>query len=934
MTNEQIPNTKEQSKISNFGINLLFVTCSLFIVTCLLFIFSACQNPLSVPKTENIPSGKGSFSLSVNVTRTILPTLDESKLAQYTLVFEPKSGGTKNETERSLDRLSDPVFLEPGTYSLVVTAYFDTGKTKLAARGTLDSVMISEGKSVAGTVTLKAITDSGTGSFTYTVIFPNVKTATMNITPLKAASQGQDHSLSSGNTGTLALDSGYYNLVFTLNKNNGDTLIWRELLHVYAGLESFFSMEFSDADFYKTMYVVTFNLNDTESPNPGTQTVLHGGHASDPAPTREGYAFGGWYSDSDFSTAYDFDTLVFSDITLYAKWIANEYTITYRDVGGGEFSGTHGSGNPTTHTYGTATNLVSPTKTGYTFGGWFENSNGTGTALTVLTATGYTANITLYAKWNPISYSITYRDVGNAAFSGTTNTSPTTHTYGTATNLVNPTKTGYTGAWYTTSDGTGNPVTSIGATERTADFTLYAKWTANEYTITYRDVGNVAFSGTGNTSPTTHTYGTATTLVNPTKTGYTFGGWFENSGGTGTALTVLTATGYTANITLYAKWNIIPVTSVTLDKTTLDLIVGETETLTATVLPTGATNKNVSWSTSTPGRAAVSNGTVTALSIGSATITVRTSDGDHTATCTVTVTALYDPNDPDFPGEAISGIFNVYNEDDWNTAKSTITGGGRDRNYIINVMDDFDVQGSTSASFSSILASIKVSLRGVGRILTLNSNGNLINVSTNQTVILRGPTLQGYSGNRYPLVNVGGSGSAFVMHSGEISGNTTTTGNGGGGVYIQDGSFTMNNGTISDNTATQGGGGGVYVYSGRFTMNGGTISGNTVNGTATNGGGGVFVYSGRFTMNGGTISGNTATQSGGGVYVFGTFRLVTGTIYGSGEAVGLKNTANQGAALYVTTDATAATYGPGDGTGTNLSSTNNTIKVENGEIVP
>ena len=82
----------------------------------------------------------------------------------------------------------------------------------------------------------------------------------------------------------------------------------------------------------------------------------------------------------------------------------------------------------------------------------------------------------------------------------------------------------------------------------------------------------------------------------------------------------------------------IPVTGVTLSQTELSLVKGATETLTATVLPTDATNQKVRWSSNNTAVATVENGTVTAVSAGNATITVTTEDGNHTATCEVTVT--------------------------------------------------------------------------------------------------------------------------------------------------------------------------------------------------------------------------------------------------------------------------------------------------------
>ena len=84
--------------------------------------------------------------------------------------------------------------------------------------------------------------------------------------------------------------------------------------------------------------------------------------------------------------------------------------------------------------------------------------------------------------------------------------------------------------------------------------------------------------------------------------------------------------------------SIIPVESVSLDKAQLELVLGKTATLGAVVLPEGATNKSVTWSSSNTSVATVSsNGTVTGVGVGTATITVTTVDGEKTATCTVTI---------------------------------------------------------------------------------------------------------------------------------------------------------------------------------------------------------------------------------------------------------------------------------------------------------
>ena len=106
-----------------------------------------------------------------------------------------------------------------------------------------------------------------------------------------------------------------------------------------------------------------------------------------------------------------------------------------------------------------------------------------------------------------------------------------------------------------------------------------------------------------------------------------------------TTITVTTADGgKTAKCEVIV--NPIKVTGVSLDKLTLSLNVGETSTLNANVTPTDATNKNVTWTTTNSSIATVSNGVVTAVGVGSATIKVTTVDGSKTASCEVTVSPI------------------------------------------------------------------------------------------------------------------------------------------------------------------------------------------------------------------------------------------------------------------------------------------------------
>ena len=97
----------------------------------------------------------------------------------------------------------------------------------------------------------------------------------------------------------------------------------------------------------------------------------------------------------------------------------------------------------------------------------------------------------------------------------------------------------------------------------------------------------------------------------------------------------------------------VRVTGVSLNNNTLTLNVGDTSTLTATVTPSNATNKAVTWSTNNSAVASVNNGVITAISNGTAIITVTTIDGNYSASCTATVntTTPTEPSEPTEPTE-------------------------------------------------------------------------------------------------------------------------------------------------------------------------------------------------------------------------------------------------------------------------------------------
>ena len=189
------------------------------------------------------------------------------------------------------------------------------------------------------------------------------------------------------------------------------------------------------------------------------------------------------------------------------------------------------------------------TKEGYTWKGWYSNAAGTGTNFgngTTYTSTNRTGDISVYACYDLITYNITYNLNGGT---GATNTTYNVES-ATITLPAAPTKTGYTFAgWYDNANLTGNKVTQV-AKGSTGNKTFYAKWTANQYTITWNANG-------GSVTPASSTYtydGEPITLPTPTRAGYTFNGWFTALSGGSKINDVGKDNKPASNKTYYAQW--------------------------------------------------------------------------------------------------------------------------------------------------------------------------------------------------------------------------------------------------------------------------------------------------------------------------------------------------------------------------------------------
>ena len=147
----------------------------------------------------------------------------------------------------------------------------------------------------------------------------------------------------------------------------------------------------------------------------------------------------------------------------------------------------------------------------------------------------------------------------------------------------------------------------------------------------------------------------------------------------GTATITAKAGDKTATCAVTVEKKVVPVTSVTLDRTTLTMTEGDTQTLTATVKPDDATDKTVTWTSSNTSVATVDGGKVTAVAPGTATITAKA--GDKTATCAVTVNQKI----VDTSGPAIVSF-------DFTPKKVNVADSGQNVTFTIHLMDETGVK--------------------------------------------------------------------------------------------------------------------------------------------------------------------------------------------------------------------------------------------------
>jgi uncharacterized repeat protein (TIGR02543 family) len=302
----------------------------------------------------------------------------------------------------------------------------------------------------------------------------------------------------------------------------------------------------------RPVYVVTYDYQSATGGN-GTASVnvTQGNSTSLPTPTRTNYTFGGWYTaitGGTFIGNGGFAYTPTASITLYARWTAINWTVSW-DANGGTVSPTSNTG-----IQGSTVTAPTPTRTNFTFLYWRDSLSAV-SYLYQLSAGGtwtQSQTITFYAWWQQITYLVTYNANG-----GSVSPASATVNAGSATTLPTPTRANFTfNGWYTAASGGSLVGSGGGSYTPTAAITLYAQWTAVivNYTVTWNAVGG---SGGGST---TQQAGVAHTAPSPgTQLGYTFNGYYNTSAGDFLYGPIASGGSFTppSTISMFARWTAI-----------------------------------------------------------------------------------------------------------------------------------------------------------------------------------------------------------------------------------------------------------------------------------------------------------------------------------------------------------------------------------------
>lgn len=219
-----------------------------------------------------------------------------------------------------------------------------------------------------------------------------------------------------------------------------------------------------------TLAIATVSFNSRNGSVVTPQKVTVGGKVTEPTPpTRTGYAFDKWYTNYAATHAFDFNTQITDNITLYAGW-KQTCTIVFNSNGGS------GVSTQTVNIGGLAIYPITPTKENYAFAYWCTDS---GLQNAFDFSVPVTSNITLYALWVQLSNTVTFNSQG-----GTHIDSQRVVIGGYATKPEAPTREGYKFVYWAT-DAEGTNQFRFNTMPINANITLYAKWTESTHSVVF-----------------------------------------------------------------------------------------------------------------------------------------------------------------------------------------------------------------------------------------------------------------------------------------------------------------------------------------------------------------------------------------------------------------------------------------------------------------
>lgn len=338
---------------------------------------------------------------------------------------------------------------------------------------------------------------------------------------------------------------------------------------------------------YAKKCTVTFDSKGGTEINP--DNVIPGETATEPAnPTKNGSTFKGWYTDENYTTLYDFSTPVNEDITLYAKWEESsqeesKHKIEY--IIKGTPNDNNATTNPTEYTEGSTEILTikNPTLSGYTFSGWYENEDLSGSPIASLNVSNRTDDITLYGKWikneepdTTATYKVNhYLEDSN----GTIDRNGKKYKLDTTDNKTGTINTSVTENSKTYAGYKAEQNSLTGTVVEDGSLTLDFYYNKEQYTITFDSKG-----GTEVSDQTKNYNEKVDEPEDPTKEGYTFWYWYEEVNGEKKVYDFDTPV--TEDKTLIAEWKENKVTPDTDTSKNNTYTTGKVDTTTATkILP-------------------------------------------------------------------------------------------------------------------------------------------------------------------------------------------------------------------------------------------------------------------------------------------------------------------------------------------------------------